>query len=238
MSASYERHGARRGRPLLVLWAAGAGLAFAFGALAVVVSSRGVLTADLEVAVWIQNRDPLGWEAFLNTGEWFTNVRGGLLICLISVLGFWLRNLPAAAVTIVVAPAIWVAKHFIEEFIARPRPTVDLVDVTQFGDGFSFPSGHITAGLAVYGMLAIIAVLSFERRSARVATVSLAAAVLVSSAFSRVAFGAHWPTDVLGGLLLGALWLVGLTWFYVRLEQSGLADYLLPARLKSMVRAG
>lgn len=79
-------------------------------------------------------------------------------------------------------------------------------------------------------MLAVIAMLSFRPRWARMVAAGLVAAVLVSSALSRVAFGAHWPTDVLGGLLLGGVWLTGLTWFHIRLERSGLAHYLPLAR--------
>ena len=98
--------------------------------------------------------------------------------------------------------------------------------MTQIASGFSFPSGHITAGVAVYGMLAIIAALSFEPRWAKAATIAVAAAVLVSSALSRVAYDAHWPSDVLGGLLLALIWLTVLTRLYLALERSGLVNYV------------
>ena len=211
-------------------WALSIVLAVVLVALTAIVSNSGVLGIDLDVARRIQDIDPPGWDAFLNFGERLTNVRGGLLSCIVLAVGFWIRRLPAATVTIVVAPAIWVPKQLIEDFVARPRPTVDLIEITQTADGFSFPSGHVTAGVAVYGMLAIIAILSFRPRWAKVGTVGLVAAILVSSALSRVAFGAHWPTDVLGALLLGAIWLSGLTWFYRWLERSGLANYLPLAR--------
>lgn len=216
-------------------WVLSLALGMAFVVLAGIVSSDGVPSVDLDTALRIQDLDSPGWDAFLNFGESLTDVRGGLLSCAILAVGFWVRGLPAATVTIVLAPAILVPKNFIEEFIARPRPTADLVEITQVADGFSFPSGHVVAGVAVYGMLAIIAILSFRQRWARFGTVALVAVILVSSALSRVAFGAHWPTDVLGGLLLGAVWLTGLTWFHVRLERSGLANTLPLARPRPIV---
>lgn len=216
-------------------WTLSVVLAVALAALIAIVSNSGVLSIDLDAARRIQEIDSPGWVAFLNFGEGLTNLRGGLLGCAVLTAGFWFRGLPAATVTIVIAPAIWVPKQLIEDFVARPRPTVDLVEITQTAERFSFPSGHVTAGVAVYGMLAIIAILSFRPRWAKVATVCLVAAILASSALSRVAFGAHWPTDVLGALLLGALWLSGLTWFYRWLEQSGLANYLPLARRRRAI---
>ena len=232
MRALREPRIAMAGRPLLSwrLASVAAVAAIALLLLVLAVSADDVPTADLWVARRIQEIDFPGWCQLLHAGEWLTNTRGGLLVCLMLAAGFWIGGLPNATVTIVVAPGIWVLKYVIEEFVSRPRPTADLVEVTQIGDGFSFPSGHITGGVAVYGMLAIIAVLSFGPRWAKAATIAVVAAVLVSSALSRVAFGAHWPSDVLGGLLLGLIWLIGLTIFYLALDRSGLVDYVPFAR--------
>ena len=149
-------------------WTLSVVLAVALAALIAIVSNSGVLSIDLDVARRIQEIDSPGWVAFLNFGEGLTNLRGGLLGCAVLTAGFWFRGLPAATVTIVIAPAIWVPKQLIEDFVARPRPTVDLVEITQTAEGFSFPSGHVTAGVAVYGMLAIIAILSFRPPWAKV----------------------------------------------------------------------
>jgi undecaprenyl-diphosphatase len=70
--------------------------------------------------------------------------------------------------------------------------------------GFSFPSGHATGTTALCVSLLVLLVPVLHRQGRAVA---VAAAVLVSIAVaaSRVLLGVHYPSDVAGGLLLGAL---------------------------------
>jgi undecaprenyl-diphosphatase len=85
----------------------------------------------------------------------------------------------------------------------RPRPTIlpHLVLETDFG----FPSGHAMISVAFYGMIAYLLL----RRSRRRLPVLAAYAVLVGLiGFSRLYLGVHWPTDVLGGYILGGAWLL------------------------------
>jgi undecaprenyl-diphosphatase len=70
----------------------------------------------------------------------------------------------------------------------------------------SFPSGHSTASAALWLTLGAIAA-SFERRTAaKVFWFMLALAIILAVGLSRVYLGAHWPTDVLAGWILGAFW--------------------------------
>lgn len=74
---------------------------------------------------------------------------------------------------------------------------------------YSFPSGHSLLSMCCYGTLASL--VSSRRR------VRIAAAVLVLAiGISRAYLGVHYPTDVIGGFLLGAAWLACLAFFYQR----------------------
>lgn len=86
----------------------------------------------------------------------------------------------------------------------RPPPDGRLVLV----DSYSYPSGHSVFAAVFFAMLAALLARTVpaRRRVARAVGVAacLVLALLVGS--SRIWLGVHYPTDVLGGLLLGFAW--------------------------------
>jgi membrane-associated phospholipid phosphatase len=104
----------------------------------------------------------------------------------------------------------WVLAMFVSQLLigpvkdlyARPRPPMPLVDTT----GFSFPSGHATAGAAIAVALVIVLVPAGPRRRN---LEMVAAAFAVVMALSRVWLRAHWLSDVAAGAALGAAVAIG-----------------------------
>jgi membrane-associated phospholipid phosphatase len=82
-------------------------------------------------------------------------------------------------------------------FVAHPADVHPLWP--QSAGGFSFPSGHAQTAAAVWGLLAVYA------RSRRLKAALVAVVLLVG--FSRLYLQVHWPVDVLGGWLIGAVML-------------------------------
>lgn len=78
--------------------------------------------------------------------------------------------------------------------VGRPRPR---------GFHWGFPSGHVTAA-STFAVLLLYA-LSREPVSprTRVTLIVLAVVLVGTVGFARVILNAHWPSDVLGGVLLG-----------------------------------
>ncbi|POM27240.1 phosphatidylglycerophosphatase B [Actinomadura rubteroloni] len=76
--------------------------------------------------------------------------------------------------------------------------------------GYSFPSRHTTVAAALLLVLAFLVCGQFRHRAAVAAawTAAVAGAALVGA--SRVYLAVHWPSDVVGGFLLGALVAVAL----------------------------
>ncbi|WP_197422675.1 MULTISPECIES: phosphatase PAP2 family protein [unclassified Phenylobacterium] len=137
-----------------------------------------------------------------------------VVITLVSVLAFLFHNKRVHALVMAGAVlAAWASSDLSKMLYGRPRP--DLVPHEAYVYSASFPSGHSTMSTAAFLTLAmLIASLEPRRRSKALAYV-LAALVVVGVGFSRVYLGVHWPSDVLGGWCLGALWaLVG--WIVLR----------------------
>jgi membrane-associated phospholipid phosphatase len=103
-------------------------------------------------------------------------------------------------------------------FISRERPA----DIAYYAvDHFSFPSGHATTAMALYGLLAYLLYKSYPTHAKRRLVLWLAAVLIVLVGFSRIYLGVHYLSDVLAGFLVGALWLlVGISLIEVMMYRS------------------
>jgi membrane-associated phospholipid phosphatase len=97
---------------------------------------------------------------------------------------------------------------------ARERPQLDHPFVHL--DTYSFPSGHASGSIAVYGALAILLARRSDGWPARAAVVIAALTVVAVVGFSRLYLGAHFLSDVLAGFDAGFTWLMAATagWLY------------------------
>ena len=102
--------------------------------------------------------------------------------------------------------------------IDRPRPNVPKLDAAP--PTSSFPSGHTAAAVCFYGAIAAIIIWHTRHRWIKVVAVVVCAAVPLTIGGSRVYRGMHYPTDVLVGGLLGAIWLT-VVLVYVRTHGDG-----------------
>ncbi len=96
----------------------------------------------------------------------------------------------------------------IKPLVARTRPyeVMDrLIILIDRPHDFSFPSGHTTAAFATAWVM-------FRQLPKKAGIPALAYAFFM--AFSRLYFGVHYPTDVLGGIVLGVLYAVAAMWVY------------------------
>jgi len=122
----------------------------------------------------------------------------------------WARGpgwgIPAVWVAILGAQATtWTGKFLID----RQRPDF-IFDVTAWSP--SFPSGHATGAMAVYGILAYVIARDLPSFSRRFNVVFWTAILIGGIAFSRVYLSVHHPSDIAAGLLVGSFWiLVGVS---------------------------
>jgi membrane-associated phospholipid phosphatase len=90
-------------------------------------------------------------------------------------------------------------------------PTVDLVHILQPASGFSYPSGHAVFFTWMSFMIAV-SIAPRIKPVYRPILWIVAAIVIVLTCLARVVAGDHWPSDVLGGVLLGIGWSAFVLW--------------------------
>ena len=186
------------------------GLLVAFAVLGVLVVLRWppILERDLATDVAV-HAVVLREHLLLTAAVIVTNAGSPVSVNIITVLvaGLLLyRRRMGAAVYLAAARLLELGvETAVKHLVGRPRPV--LPDPVGHASSFSFPSGH-TAGTAV--LCAALLVLALRRRAPWVApagvaivTIAIAAIAILAVAASRVLLGVHYPSDVLGGALLG-----------------------------------
>jgi len=77
----------------------------------------------------------------------------------------------------------------------------------------SFPSGHMVRAVIAYGLIAFVVQRLAPSPLARTLAIPIATVLIVLLAFDRLYLDVHWESDVLGGVLLGAIGLLaGTIW--------------------------
>jgi undecaprenyl-diphosphatase len=176
--------------------------------LAASLSGPAVTDADAELraAVHSVSSPPLTSGAFAVS---FLGSAPFLTVASVSAVGgLWLANWRRAAYAIGVVMIGEVAlENGLKFAFARARPAV------FFGtdpSSFSFPSGHALASLCFYGVVAILVAQRLSSPPARAAVWGASGVMIVLIGLSRVYIGLHYPSDVLGGYLIGLAWLGAL----------------------------
>lgn len=90
----------------------------------------------------------------------------------------------------------------------RLRPEVPWALVHEHS--FSFPSGHSVLAIVMYGVIVYKAENRLRSRLAKAALMVGAILMVAGIGFSRVYLGAHFPSDVVGGYFVGAVWLAAV----------------------------
>jgi len=109
------------------------------------------------------------------------------------------------------------AGTILKDIFHRPRP--DLVPVSVYVSGASFPSGHSMMSAVTYLTLGALLARSQERKRVKAYFLVVAMFLTFAIGVTRVYLGVHWPTDVLAGWTAGAVWAL-LCWLTARWLQS------------------
>jgi undecaprenyl-diphosphatase len=188
------------------------GLLYAFVALAGEVMEGDTRALDTRILQALRKADdpatPVGpaWlEAALLD---LTAIGGPTVITLVvgAVVGFLCLQTRYRTAMVVAGAAVSgeLVNQVLKQLFMRPRPEVvpHLRDVITP----SFPSGHAMESAIVYLTLGVMLMRVAERRITKIYCLTIAVLVTLLVGVSRVFLGVHYPTDVVGGWMLGFLW--------------------------------
>lgn len=144
--------------------------------------------------------------------DWFfflvTQLGDELFYILFLTIVYWCidRNL-GKSLLIVLLPAIWVNIFFKDLFkMPRPPPEQQLIPV----EGYGFPSGHAQGSTVLWGYIAL------KKKKPWLYVLAVVLISLIS--YSRIYLGVHYVHDIIGGLIIGALFLGGFLTLEKRLH--------------------
>jgi undecaprenyl-diphosphatase len=203
--------------------------------LSLVAAGTSVLPADVTVTRFFQAEMPSFIEPLVVAGNFLG--LAPVLIAIAGIIAIFLaaRGYGQLAFVIASATLAQLANVILKQTFASPRPTGGLVHVAEDASGFGFPSGH-TMGTTVIALMILYVV-------ARLMPASLTrhllfAAILfvpLMTGIARIETGAHWPSDVLGAWLWGALTAIAIITFAPR-AYGQIAPFVARVQLGRAVR--
>jgi undecaprenyl-diphosphatase len=179
-----------------------------FAALALSYRHEPLASVDRDVARWVADNLPSPVQQLARPFSW---------------IGGWIgvTALAVVATAVLVRGRAWLDLAFVlaaligSQFLValfkgafdRPRP--DVGSAVPLPHSASFPSGHATTGIAVFGAATALLSERIQSRRARVWLWSCAVVLGLGIGLSRIALDVHYVTDVLAGWCLGLAWLAG-----------------------------
>jgi len=176
-----------------------------FGVLvAMIRSNSGVVNVDIGVTRWAAAH---ATSISLSVFGWLTQLGGtiGTIVIALATVAYAMRargRWSIALFVIVVVGGESLLASLIKITVGRVRPDLAPFHVLS---GASFPSGHATAAAATWAVVALVFGRGASPRT-RATLAGVAAGIAVAVACTRVFLGAHWTSDVIGGLILGWVW--------------------------------
>ena len=174
-------------------------------------------TFDLNIARGVQSFNPPWFDFLMVLISKLGDYSGGSLIILLFIcLAIFLRRKREALMIFISTASGTLISQTLKYLVGRPRPSSSLINVVgHFGKSDSFPSGHVMFYVSLYGFLLFLTFSMFRKKIyIRNFLIAVFSSLIILAGVSRIYLGAHWFSDVLGGYLVGFIWLLIVIHFY------------------------
>lgn len=187
----------------------------AFAVLTFLVKTTPSFPIDLAIERALQSINSPIFAALMSFISWPGFSPQSFIISALIVVAIYMFGLKWEAITALIAALLPpLVNVLVKDWIRRPRPTIDLVNVFGVLNSYSFPSGHVMFYAGFYGFLWFLVYTLLKRSWRRTLLLIFLGSLIALVGISRIYLGQHWPSDVLGAYLLGGLTLVAILQFY------------------------
>lgn len=130
-----------------------------------------------------------------------------VIIIVTLLLLIFLKNKIVALLPAINAGILAITNKIIKTIIKRPRPTYKLIKI----GGYSFPSGHSMASIALYGTIIILTYKFIKDKTKRNIIISILTLIIITVGISRIYLGVHYTSDVAVGYSVSTIYLIVYT---------------------------
>jgi undecaprenyl-diphosphatase len=182
-------------------------LLVAFAIAAAMNHGQILLTWDEPIQRGVEANRNSGLNRFFLTVSRLGSTIPVLTLGTLAAIATWRRCRAVSTVLLVATFARPALEFIIKAVVSRDRPDFERLVA---GNGPSFPSGHVMAAIALWGLLPVVVSLYTRNRAVWWGSLCTSALLIVSIAASRVYLGVHWFSDVTAGLIVGSFFLLGV----------------------------
>jgi membrane-associated phospholipid phosphatase len=200
-------------------------LATLIGLTNAIVNSTPIVNLDNNLAnALYQLRTPLGVKVFYTITNFADQITIAILLVISLIYLFFKKELAYLYALIITFIGSEGSAFLIKILINRTRPGADLAYYLETSK--SFPSGHSTVAMAFFGFVTYYIICHINGKSKKFLFILIGIILIGLIGFSRLYLVVHYLSDVIGGFLVGSLWLiVGITFrerhFYIASIKKG-----------------
>lgn len=172
-----------------------------FGVLCYIAHEYTTFHGDITVSHWVQGIDIPLFTLLMKAVSFLGRaVPVSITIALLAAIFLILRRIREAFFIVILPVIAGLANELTKALVDRPRPS-GTIDMSVN----SFPSGHTSYAIVICSCIFLLAPRVLKWPVAVRITQILMVLFIALMGLSRIFLEAHWPSDVLGGLILGGL---------------------------------
>ena len=135
-----------------------------------------------------------------------TNIASSIILILLAIASYFvLKDKKISQYIMLNLGIAFILSRILKLIFSRERPQKVMQLVHE--NGYSFPSAHTLIGVAFYGFIIYLIYKKVDNKKVKITSITLLTLMLIMIGISRIYLGAHYATDVIGGVIFAIIYL-------------------------------